>query len=307
MGRIGDHYLDTSGDLPQLYGPKPTIDDWGDPVELGTLGTTLYSGTGAPDSELGADGDHYIDTAATALYGPKNEGWGSAHPFVIVPGDDKELLFNSGGVSGVGGVLAASSAARYTGGKIQLDGNLQFRNTGDSNRTLDLVGTATSSNKTLTLPNATDTLVGKATTDVLSNKTVASPVVTGTTVYQGTRFRIVSVPGEVQTSSTSQTTLASFTMADESHCSFDIIVTYARRTNVTKRATFRRAVSYYRTSAGGATISGSLESGVDQGLTSGDAVTVDASGNDVRVRVTAADTDPRNWSCEIRAQETLAT
>lgn len=34
-------------------------------------GNGLHSGTGAPDDDLGTNGDFYIDTAATTLYGPK--------------------------------------------------------------------------------------------------------------------------------------------------------------------------------------------------------------------------------------------
>jgi hypothetical protein len=258
-----------------------------------------------------------------------------------------------------GGVpdTAATALARYTGGKIQIDGNLQWRNTGASNHTGDLAWAPTA-DRTLTLPNATDTVVARATTDTLSNKTLvlpkiadsgthnyitavsnlaadrtvtlplltaddtfvfatfaatlsnktlASPTVTGTPIYQGTNVKITSVIGEVQTSSTTQTTVASYTMVDESHCRFDVIVTYARRTNVTKAADYTRKVAYRRTSAGAPTIVGVLESGTDEETTAADDVTIDVSSNDVRVRVTAADSDGRNWSCEMRVQETLAT
>ncbi len=199
----------------------------------------------------------------------------------------------------------ATANVRYASGKLQTDTNIQWKN---SSITGDLAWTPASTSKTLTLPNATDTIVARATVDTLTNKTLDSPVCIGTPVYQGTRFSIKSIIGEVQTSSTSATTVASYTMSNETHCLFDVIVTYARRTNVTKAAAYKRSVSYRRTSAGVATIVGALESGTDEETTSGDDVTIDTDGGStVRVRVTAADSDNRNWSCEIRLQETLAT
>jgi hypothetical protein len=41
----------------------------------------VLSGSGAPDSSVGKDGDFYIDTSANMLYGPKAGGnWpGSGH------------------------------------------------------------------------------------------------------------------------------------------------------------------------------------------------------------------------------------
>jgi hypothetical protein len=44
----------------------------------GTNGNTILSGEGAPTTDLGVAGDFYLDTKATALYGPKTTaGWGS--------------------------------------------------------------------------------------------------------------------------------------------------------------------------------------------------------------------------------------
>src|SRR6185369_13387679 len=66
---------------------------------------------------------------------------------------------------------AATANIRYTGGKLQTDTNIQFKNT--SNSILgDLTWSPTTSNKTITLPDANDTLVGLATTDTLTNKTI---------------------------------------------------------------------------------------------------------------------------------------
>ncbi|HSR95057.1 MAG TPA: hypothetical protein VLK56_09350 [Solirubrobacterales bacterium] len=44
----------------------------------GAKGSSVLNGTGAPPSGLGANGDFYIDTAASEIYGPKAAGaWGS--------------------------------------------------------------------------------------------------------------------------------------------------------------------------------------------------------------------------------------
>lgn len=50
----------------------------------------------------------------------------------------------------------------------------------DGGNTVSVVTPSLSGNSTLTLPTSTDTLVGRATADVLSNKTLASPAFTGT-------------------------------------------------------------------------------------------------------------------------------
>jgi hypothetical protein len=150
-------------------------------------------------------------------------------------------------------------------------------------------------------------LVGTTSTQTLTNKTLTSPILGGTPQYTSARGSVRSVVGEVQTSSTSQTTVASYAMTDETLCAFDVIVTCARRTNVTKGGRWKRSVVYRRTSAAAPAIVGTLETGTDQETTAGDDVTVDVSGSSIVVLVTAADADARNWLCELRVQETLAT
>lgn len=77
----------------------------------------------------------------------------------------------TGFVHATSGAIDATTTAniRYAGGKFQTDVSIQFQNVG---LTGDLVFQPTGSNKTLTLPDATDTLVGKATIDIFSNKTI---------------------------------------------------------------------------------------------------------------------------------------
>lgn len=57
---------------------------------------------------------------------------------------------------------------------------------GDTSGSCTLVAPAVAGASVLTLPVATDTLVGKATTDTLTNKTLTSPVIAGTPSGVGT-------------------------------------------------------------------------------------------------------------------------
>jgi len=85
-----------------------------------------------------------------------------------------------------GGVFDAAATAniRYTGGKLQTSVNIQFLNGGVTG---DLAWGPASTNKTITLPNASDTLVGQSTVDTLSNKTISasSNTITDTSIAVG--------------------------------------------------------------------------------------------------------------------------
>ena len=71
----------------------------------------------------------------------------------------------------------------------------------DSYETTLTVGEPTE-DRTITLPNATDTLVGRATTDTLTNKTLTSPVISGLTISDA------SIVVEGATANNFETTLA---------------------------------------------------------------------------------------------------
>jgi hypothetical protein len=84
-GVTGDFYLNSSTGL--LYGPK-TAAGWGAGVSLkgttgatgatGAAGSKTLSGTGAPATSLGSNGDFYLNKSNYLLYGPKTDaGWGA--------------------------------------------------------------------------------------------------------------------------------------------------------------------------------------------------------------------------------------
>jgi hypothetical protein len=85
LGTNGDFYLDTAD--TKLYGPKAAgawpasgvslVGAGGTPGANGTdglNGKSILNGSGAPSDSAGTDGDFYLDTADTKLYGPKAAG-----------------------------------------------------------------------------------------------------------------------------------------------------------------------------------------------------------------------------------------
>jgi hypothetical protein len=126
----------------------------------------------------------------------------------IAPTNNQALIWNTsntrwqpttfmptgtGLVTTTSGVIDTASTAnvRYTGGKLQTDSNFQFNNAGITG---DLSWAPTSTNKTLTLPNITDTVVARTTTDTLTNKTInaTNNTITDTSATTGDILAVIS-------------------------------------------------------------------------------------------------------------------
>ncbi len=138
-----------------------------------------------------------------------------------------------------------------------------------------------------------------------SAPTIANPTLTGTVTYQGTKLRILSIPGEVQTTTATTAVIASFTILDGTSVTFDFVAGMKAVGTTAKAGRWDGKVTYQRNSGGAPAIVGAAEYGTAQENVAGDGVTFDLSGNVLRVLATAADADDRNWTCELRVHETL--
>lgn len=96
LGVNGDFYINTAANT--IYGPK-TAGAWGSAVSIvgptgstggtgptGPAGAAVLNGAGAPTAGIGVNGDFYIDTTNTRLYGPKAAGaWPGTYTSLIGP------------------------------------------------------------------------------------------------------------------------------------------------------------------------------------------------------------------------------
>ena len=120
------------------------------------------------------------------------------------------------GNAAVGGNLTVTGTSTFNGGTITLgdaagdtvtiggtiQGNLIFEGSTANAYELTLAPADVTADRTLTMPDATDTLVGRATTDTLTNKTITSatlntPTITGNTTFSdgSYNFNIASHDG----------------------------------------------------------------------------------------------------------------
>jgi hypothetical protein len=149
-------------------------------VAFGAGGTVLYSGgaLGTPSSATltnatGLPVSGITASTSTAL------GVGSIE---LGHATDTTIARSAAGVVTIEGVevVTLSRSQTLTNKTLTLPtiGGTGAAFSGSTSGTTTIVATATAGTTTLTLPAATDTLVGKATTDTLTNKTLTSPTLT---------------------------------------------------------------------------------------------------------------------------------
>ncbi len=141
---------------------------------------------------------------------------------------------------------------------------------------------------------------------VLSTKTLVDPQISGTVTATLGQGQIQTKYGQGQTATTTPLALASYTMSNETCVTFDFVAVMARRTSVTKGGRWKGSVTYRRTGGGAPTIVGSPDYATPHETTAADDVAFNVNGNAIEVRATAADTDGRNWVCELHIAEANA-
>jgi hypothetical protein len=123
-GADGDFYIDTTPGAIKIFGPK-TSGTWGSGTSLvgtagstgstgtaGTNGKSVLNGTAAPTTE-GVDGDFYLRTSNSTLYGPKASGAWPGSPVSLVGPTGST---GSTGSNGTNGKTVLSGSGAPSGG-----------------------------------------------------------------------------------------------------------------------------------------------------------------------------------------------
>ena len=155
------------------------------------------------------------------------------------------------GDAGIGGNLTVTGTSTFNGGTITLGdaatdtiafggtitGNLVFEGSSDDAHELTLSPGNPTGDVTVTLPISTDTLVGKATTDTLTNKTLTAPVINTATF--GTSILPTSADGTTLGSASAE--FSDLFLADASTIQFgndqDVTLTHVADTGLLLNST----------------------------------------------------------------------
>ena len=202
-GQYGMFFADTGSGYGNVYFGGFTFEGNGGDADF----KSQQTGAGADHCNFTFDTVSFLRTGTFA-----GAGKGYATNQVKITGTNTKANYNFSNSSfyGKGGYVANAARPAFAitnaNARVQIDGLTEFWSTTEAPTTSDLftgkagertgrvvyesatggkvtlTPPATASNRTVTLPDATDTLVGKATTDTLTNKTLTSPAITTPTI-----------------------------------------------------------------------------------------------------------------------------
>jgi len=148
---------------------------------LGVTGATTLTGALAANGGITVDTTNFTVDGTTGAVSTASDATvlGSIH---LGHASDTTLARSAAGVVTIEGVeiVTLSRSQTLTNKTLTLPtiGTTGAAFSGSTSGTTTVVASATAGTTTLTLPAATDTLVGRATTDTLTNKTLTSPTLT---------------------------------------------------------------------------------------------------------------------------------
>ena len=172
--------LDSSVDIVlDADGANVTLKDAGTTVlDFVLNGTTDVTLDAPGDIKLDADGGDVFFVDGGSTYGSATNNSGN---LIIKSGTTTAATFDGANVTLAGtvasGAITSSSTITGTQAILSNASPLVFEGASADSFETTIAVTDPTADRTLTLPDATDTLVGRATTDTLTNKTLTTPVI----------------------------------------------------------------------------------------------------------------------------------